>query len=99
MCPECFIFFSSAAASSPAVPPNFSGADWSGHGPGSKTGSLSGVGTQPPLPSLSTNAGGSALGSSQPSCRPWERGDLLRRLATFDPGNWFGKPKVRNLCY
>ncbi|KNA15767.1 hypothetical protein SOVF_095150 [Spinacia oleracea] len=84
----------SAAASSPAVPPNFSGADWSGHGPGSKTGSLSGVGTQPPLPSLSTNAGGSALGSSQPSCRPWERGDLLRRLATFDPGNWFGKPKA-----
>ncbi|XP_048498893.1 uncharacterized protein LOC104907362 [Beta vulgaris subsp. vulgaris] len=85
---------SSAGASSPAVPPNFGGADGSGHGPGSKTGSLSGVGTQPLWTSLSTSAGGSALGSSQPSCRPWERGDLLRRLATFKPGNWFGKPKA-----
>ncbi|KAK6132441.1 hypothetical protein DH2020_033818 [Rehmannia glutinosa] len=44
--------------------------------------------------SLSTSAGGSALGSSQPSCRPWERGDLLRRLSTFKPANWFGKPKA-----
>jgi len=27
---------------------------------------------------------GSVLqGSSVPSCRPWERGDLLRRLSTF----------------
>ncbi|XP_021741978.1 uncharacterized protein LOC110708199 isoform X2 [Chenopodium quinoa] len=84
----------SAGASSPTVPPNFGGADWSGHGPGSKTGSLSGIATQPPRTSLSTSAGGSALGSSQPSCRPWERGDLLRRLATFNPGNWFGKPKA-----
>ncbi|XP_057515681.1 uncharacterized protein LOC130797203 [Amaranthus tricolor] len=85
---------SSVGASSPAVPPNFGGVDWSGHGPGSKTGSLSGAGTQPLWTSLSTSAGGSALGSSQPSCRPWERGDLLRRLATFKPGNWFGKPKA-----
>nr|TKS08498.1 uncharacterized protein D5086_0000102880 [Populus alba] len=45
--------------------------------------------------SLSTSAGGSALGSSsRPSCRPWERGDLLRRLATFKPPNWFAKPKI-----
>ncbi|KAJ6770061.1 F20D23.9 PROTEIN [Salix purpurea] len=45
--------------------------------------------------SLSTSAAGSALGSSpRPSCRPWERGDLLRRLATFKPSNWFAKPKV-----
>lgn len=84
----------SAGASSPAVPPNFGGADLSAHGPGSKTGSLSGAGTQPLWTSLSTSAGCSALGSSQPSCRPWERGDLLRRLATFNPGNWFGKPKA-----
>ena len=92
-------FYSSAGASSPAVPSNFGGADWLGHGPGSKTGSQSWVGTQPPRASLSTSAGGSALGSSQPSCRPWERGDLLRRLATFKPGNWLGKPKVRVLYY
>lgn len=44
--------------------------------------------------SLSTSSGGSALGSSRLSCRPWERGDLLRRLATFKPSNWLGKPKV-----
>lgn len=85
---------SSAGASSPAVPSNFGGADWLGHGPGSKTGSQSWAGTQAPRASLSTSAGGSALGSSQPSCRPWERGDLLRRLATFKPGNWLGKPKT-----
>ncbi|KAL2943518.1 Nuclear-interacting partner of ALK [Bienertia sinuspersici] len=85
---------SSAGASSPAVPSYFGGTDGSGHGPGSKTGSQSAVGTQPLWTSLSTSAGGSALGSSQPSCRPWERGDLLRRLATFKPGNWFGKPKA-----
>ncbi|KAL0301293.1 UNVERIFIED_CONTAM: hypothetical protein Sradi_6406100 [Sesamum radiatum] len=53
------------------------------------------IGSQPMYTSLSTSAGGSALGSSQPSCRPWERGDLLRRLSTFKPANWFGKPKKR----
>ncbi|XP_010275066.1 PREDICTED: uncharacterized protein LOC104610239 [Nelumbo nucifera] len=84
---------SSAGASSPAVPTNAGSIDWFGNGQGSKGGSLSCVGSQPPRASLSTSAGGSALGSSQPSCRPWERGDLLRRLATFKPSNWFGKPK------
>ncbi|KAL9236518.1 hypothetical protein vseg_011177 [Gypsophila vaccaria] len=83
----------SSAGASSAVPTNFGSADWLGHGPGSKTGSLSVVGAQPPLASFSASACGSALGSSQPSCRPWERGDLLRRLATFKPGNWSGKPK------
>ncbi|XP_058087249.1 uncharacterized protein LOC131234413 [Magnolia sinica] len=37
------------------------------------------------------------LGPSQvgvPVCRPWDRGDLLRRLATFKSMTWFGKPKV-----
>lgn len=29
-----------------------------------------------------------------PPCRPWDRGDLLRRLATFKAMTWFGKPKV-----
>ncbi|XP_042520192.1 uncharacterized protein LOC122093782 isoform X1 [Macadamia integrifolia] len=87
---------SSAGASSPAVPANVGSIDWLGNGPGSKAGSLSFVGSHPPWTSLSTSAGGSALGSSQPSCRPWERGDLLRRLSTFKPSNWFGKPKVAN---
>ncbi|OVA16395.1 zinc finger protein [Macleaya cordata] len=85
---------SSAGASSPAVPTNVGSIDWFGHGQGSKAGSLSCGGSYPHRTSLSTSAGGSALGSSQPSCRPWERGDLLRRLATFKPSNWSGKPKV-----
>ncbi|KAK9287728.1 hypothetical protein L1049_016168 [Liquidambar formosana] len=29
-----------------------------------------------------------------PMCRPWDRGDLMRRLATFKSMTWFGKPKV-----
>ncbi|KAI3457576.1 hypothetical protein Pfo_014239 [Paulownia fortunei] len=72
---------SSGGASSPAVPSHAGSMDWFGQGPNSK-----GV-------SLSTSTGGSTLGSSQPSCRPWERGDILRRLSTFKPENWFGKPK------
>jgi hypothetical protein len=34
---------------------------------------------------------------SAPSCRPWEHGDLLRRLATFKPSTWASKPKVSSL--
>lgn len=85
---------SSAGASSPAVPTNVGSIDGSIHGQGSKAASLSCVGSQPPRTSLSTSAGGFAFGSSRSSCRPWDRGDLLRRLATFEPSNWFGKPKV-----
>uniref|UniRef100_A0A5B7BCB4 C3HC-type domain-containing protein n=1 Tax=Davidia involucrata TaxID=16924 RepID=A0A5B7BCB4_DAVIN len=29
-----------------------------------------------------------------PLCRPWDRGDLMRRLATFKSMTWFAKPKV-----
>ncbi|XP_020091545.1 uncharacterized protein LOC109712405 [Ananas comosus] len=87
---------SSAGASSPAVATNVASIDWLGSAQGSKAGSLSGIGPRPPRTSLSTNVGGSALGTSQPSCRPWERGDLLRRLATFRPSNWFAKPKAAN---
>lgn len=96
-CEKSFFFlllFSSAGASSPAVPTNVGSIDGSIHGQGSKAASLSCVGSQPPRTSLSTSAGGFAFGSSRSSCRPWERGDLLRRLATFEPSNWFGKPKV-----
>ncbi|XP_052178558.1 uncharacterized protein LOC127792191 isoform X2 [Diospyros lotus] len=85
---------SSAGASSPALPVNAGSIDWLGPGQSSKAGSLSRIGSQTLRPSLSTSAGGSALGSSQPSCRPWERVDLLRRLSTFKPANWFGKPKA-----
>ncbi|XP_024967105.1 uncharacterized protein LOC112506977 [Cynara cardunculus var. scolymus] len=85
---------SSAGASSPAFATNAGSTDWLSHGQGSKAGSLSRISSQPMWISLSTSAGGSALGSSQPSCRPWERGDLLRRLSTFRPANWFGKPKA-----
>lgn len=37
-----------------------------------------------------------SLGSiaEAPSCRPWDRGDLMKRLATFKAMTWFGKPKV-----
>ncbi|RDX69306.1 Nuclear-interacting partner of ALK, partial [Mucuna pruriens] len=85
---------SSAGASSPAVPMNVGSIDGSSHGQVSKAASLSCVGSQPPWASLSTSAGGSAFGSSRSSCRPWERGDLLRRLATFIPLNWLGKPQI-----
>lgn len=71
---------------------NVGSVEGSSHGQGSKAASLSCVGSQPPW--TSTSAGGSAFGSPRSSCRPWERGDLLRRLATFVPLNWFGKPQV-----
>lgn len=29
-----------------------------------------------------------------PPCRPWDRGDLMRRLATFKSMTWFAKPQV-----
>ncbi|XP_074560073.1 uncharacterized protein LOC141816134 isoform X2 [Curcuma longa] len=84
---------SSVGASSPAAPTNATSIDWLGSIQGSKVGSISRVGPQLPQTSMSTNASGSALGTSEPSCRPWERGDLLRRLATFRPSNWSAKPK------
>ncbi|KAL5228710.1 hypothetical protein ABZP36_016975 [Zizania latifolia] len=32
--------------------------------------------------------------SPPPPCRPWDRADLIRRLATFKAMTWFAKPKV-----
>ncbi|KDP20069.1 hypothetical protein JCGZ_05838 [Jatropha curcas] len=29
-----------------------------------------------------------------PLCRPWDRGDLMRRVATFKSMTWFAKPKA-----
>ncbi|KAH1131502.1 hypothetical protein J1N35_002880 [Gossypium stocksii] len=34
--------------------------------------------------------------SEAPLCKPWDRGDLLRRLSTFKSMTWFAKPKVVN---
>ncbi|KAK4753399.1 hypothetical protein SAY87_022197 [Trapa incisa] len=85
---------SSAGASSPAVLVNAGSVEWMGHGQPSKGGSVSCIGPHPQKPSLSTNVAGSTVGSFHASCRPWERGDLLRRLATFNPSNWFSKPKT-----
>ncbi|KAL8230769.1 hypothetical protein R6Q57_000547 [Mikania cordata] len=38
------------------------------------------------------NASGGAVQS--PMCRPWDRDDLLKRLATFKSMTWFAKPEV-----
>ncbi|CAI0380794.1 unnamed protein product [Linum tenue] len=34
--------------------------------------------------------------SNAPLCRPWDRGDLMKRVATFKSMTWFGKPKAVN---
>lgn len=44
----------------------------------------------------STTSSGSV---QDPSCRPWDRGDLYRRLATFKSMTWFAKPQVYCSCY
>ncbi|KAJ4713321.1 Zinc finger, C3HC-like [Melia azedarach] len=36
----------------------------------------------------------SAESSEAPLCKPWDRGDLMRRLATFKSMTWFAKPKA-----
>ncbi|KAL6880551.1 hypothetical protein ACP4OV_012116 [Aristida adscensionis] len=84
---------SSAGASSPPAQTNAASIDWLGTDQVSKVGS-SHVAPQASQPALSTNAMGTAADFSQPSCRPWERGDLLRRLATFKPSTWASKPKA-----
>lgn len=40
------------------------------------------------------SAPGSSGSMQAPLCRPWDRGDLLRRLATFKSMTWFAKPQV-----
>uniref|UniRef100_A0A0E0E7G8 Uncharacterized protein n=1 Tax=Oryza meridionalis TaxID=40149 RepID=A0A0E0E7G8_9ORYZ len=85
---------SSAGASSPPAQTNAASIDWLGGEPISKVESSSQIAPHAPRPSLSTNAAGAAVDFSQPSCRPWERGDLLRRLATFKSSTWASKPKA-----
>ncbi|KAH6797230.1 hypothetical protein C2S52_021784 [Perilla frutescens var. hirtella] len=36
----------------------------------------------------------SPMAAQAPVCRPWDRGDLLRRLSTFKSITWFAKPQV-----
>jgi hypothetical protein len=84
------LLLSSAGPSSPPAQTNVATIDWLGSEQLSKVGSSS-LAAQP---SLSTNAVGAAMDFSQSSCRPWERGDLLHRLATFKPSTWASKPKV-----
>lgn len=41
------------------------------------------------------HSSGTVANTSQaPVCRPWDRGDLMRRLATFKSMTWFAKPKA-----
>ncbi|KAF6168988.1 hypothetical protein GIB67_038485 [Kingdonia uniflora] len=40
--------------------------------------------------------GSLSISSKTPICRPWDRGDLMKRVATFKSMTWFGKPKVVN---
>ncbi|XP_062214393.1 uncharacterized protein LOC133915300 [Phragmites australis] len=84
---------SSAGASSPARQTNAASIDWLGGKQASRVDSSSQVAPHAYQPSHSFDAAGTALDSA-PSCRPWERGDLLRRLATFKPSTWASKLKA-----
>ncbi|TVU44719.1 hypothetical protein EJB05_04170 [Eragrostis curvula] len=84
---------SSAGASSPALQTNVASIDWLGGRQASRVDSSSQVAPHACQPSHSFDAVGTALDSA-PTCRPWERGDLLRRLATFKPSTWASKPKA-----
>jgi hypothetical protein len=72
--------------------------DWLGSKQASRVDSSSQVAPHAYGPAHSFDAVGTALDSA-PSCRPWERGDLLRRLATFKPSTWDSKPKVISFPY
>ncbi|KAG0466140.1 hypothetical protein HPP92_017720 [Vanilla planifolia] len=87
---------SSVAVSSHIVPANAGSTDCLGSAQSSKAGSLSSAAAHASWTSMSNNVGNSTAGSSEILCRPWERGDLLHRLATFELSNWFGKPKGAN---
>lgn len=48
---------------------------------------------EPSLP-VAVGPGGAAAGAGGGKGRPWDRGDLFRRLATFRSSTWFCKPAV-----
>ncbi|XP_050236868.1 uncharacterized protein LOC126686712 [Mercurialis annua] len=43
---------------------------------------------------LSVAQSGRRHSTDTPLCRPWDRGDLMRRVATFKSMTWFAKPKA-----
>lgn len=51
------------------------------------------------IEALQKHSSASVGSSDAPLCRPWDRGDLLKRLATFKSMTWFGKPKVCFRCF
>lgn len=75
---------------------NVASIDWLGGKQASRVDSSSQVAAHTYHPSHSFDAAGTAMDSA-PSCRPWERGDLLRRLATFKPSTWASKPRVSSI--
>jgi hypothetical protein len=68
--------------------------DWCGLGKGFK--GCSRTGHQPPWSSGTSGStgAGSTQGLTQSACRPWDRGDLLKRLSTFKSDVWQATPKV-----
>ncbi|XP_038895031.1 uncharacterized protein LOC120083371 [Benincasa hispida] len=48
------------------------------------------------IEALQKHSSASVGSSDAPLCRPWDRGDLSKRLTTFKSMTWFGKPKVVN---
>ncbi|BFI32273.1 hypothetical protein MPTK2_4g04310 [Marchantia polymorpha subsp. ruderalis] len=81
---------SSAGASTPSRISNMASVDRRGQTRAVTP--LSTPSSRPPRAAVSTSTPGH--GSAQTFCRPWDRGDLLRRLATFKSITWFGKPQV-----
>lgn len=54
----------------------------------------SGSDAEPAVTAATDTLSPSARGGSSPSCRPYDRGDLLKRLSTFNSSKWSVKPKV-----
>ncbi|KAL2628855.1 hypothetical protein R1flu_013541 [Riccia fluitans] len=81
----------SAGASTPSRVSNIARADLLGIRELTKLTAVSTPSSRPPRAAVSTST---PAHGSQPSCRPWDRGDLLKRLATFKSLTWFGKPQV-----
>ncbi|KAL9231541.1 hypothetical protein vseg_006760 [Gypsophila vaccaria] len=57
------------------------------------------IGQKRPYAAMEANSKGDKVGGNlnagqPPPCRPWDRVDLMRRLATFKSMRWFAKPKA-----
>lgn len=49
--------------------------------------------------SIAEQSKNSLVSGGAPLCRPWDRGDLQKRLATFKSMTWFAKPQVHSSAY